>query len=83
MACWNVSSNAIFDLPNNWPARSKLITFGRYHTSILFLWQIDESQLHHAEKVVARETILVEHLKHQLVLARLHAEDEFFIPQRV
>ena len=47
------------------------------------LRQLIERQLDHAEKVVAREPILVEHLQHQLVLGRVDAQDELLVPLRV
>lgn len=51
-----------------------------HRAALLLARQVHQAQLNHAQEVVARESILVEHLKHELVLVGLDTENELFIP---
>lgn len=45
--------------------------------------QIHQVQLDHAKEVVARQPVLVKHLKDHLVLGRLDAKHKLLVPFRV
>lgn len=67
----------------HWPAWPQLVAFHRYLAALVLSRDVDQGQLHHSEKVIAGQSILVEHLEHDLVLGRSHPEHKLLLPFRV
>jgi len=55
-----------------WPARAQSVALVSDGAALLLRGQIHQGQLHHAQKVVACQAILVKHLKDKLMLRRFN-----------
>lgn len=65
----NMRSSKLLQRQNS-PTRLQRIFNVWYHTIVLFTRQIHERQLDQTQKIIARQSIFVEHLQHQFVFCR-------------